>query len=724
MPSSGHPSSAVPSSAQPSSHSSAVASRSSGSRSSGSSSCMCISPAVTCNLLAGFTADYDPSSNKSYERHLHAECRSFLYYVPPMGQTMPTSSYDSADRLLSFQRGLLHHDGQSIDSGLSLPGVDSQRSYNLDGAGNWVDGGWSGSGSAVQFTHDCRPDQESRTTNNLNQVAKVNGVSLSYDAKGNLLGYEGLTFAYDAFDRLISASGTGPNGQATNASYYYDALGRRVRKISSSTTMDFIYDGQQVVEERDGSANLLRQYVWGQYIDDLIQQREYQHPPFGGTSNDLYPLMDLLYRSVALSHDRECGGSSAGPGGGSSGPTSPFVEVYDTDAYGRTRAYNSPGPDGKWFSDDDVRTFTPLCRYIYTGREYDPETGLYYYRARYYHPDLGRFLSRDPLLFDSGDANLYAYCRDNPLVNTDPGGELIFLLTAAAVVLLGSIAATHGANELNANVAAEIHAQNFGRHASGFISGERWVAGGAAAAAIGAGAATGYVTPWLLGLAFGVSSSVGVGASAIALGFTGYAAYQTIAEGAELYQNWGTIDPVVRWEETVGLVGPWIAGGFGGARYGRGNFLEGLRAGRAARIRLTRVSGDELLARVVSLKNKRGEISTREFGLRPGEHGLSLFSLLNQASTEDVISAVGAAGKGGRLAATFAMAEEVRSVGPGLRLIRTIGDTPSEFVNQLHVEARLPYLLQARLRLRGIPTDWAFNRLYSERLAALFRRVP
>ncbi len=58
----------------------------------------------------------------------------------------------------------------------------------------------------------------------------------------------------------------------------------------------------------------------------------------------------------------------------------------------------------------------------YTGRENDG-TGLYYYRARYYHPGLARFISEDPIGFDSGDVNLYSYVANNPITWLDPKGE-------------------------------------------------------------------------------------------------------------------------------------------------------------------------------------------------------------------------------------------------------------------------------------------------------------
>jgi len=81
-----------------------------------------------------------------------------------------------------------------------------------------------------------------------------------------------------------------------------------------------------------------------------------------------------------------------------------------------------PGPDGQSGTSDDGTTSDVSNTTLYTGRELDPETRLYYYRARYYHPHLGRFLSRDPLGYAAGDENLYRYVLDNPLVLLDPAG--------------------------------------------------------------------------------------------------------------------------------------------------------------------------------------------------------------------------------------------------------------------------------------------------------------
>ena len=80
---------------------------------------------------------------------------------------------------------------------------------------------------------------------------------------------------------------------------------------------------------------------------------------------------------------------------------------YDYTPYGQTT--------------ESVATSNP---FRFTGREYEAED-LYYYRARYYDPELGRFLSEDPLGFGGGDTNLYRYTGGNPVNLTDPSGELI-----------------------------------------------------------------------------------------------------------------------------------------------------------------------------------------------------------------------------------------------------------------------------------------------------------
>ena len=65
-------------------------------------------------------------------------------------------------------------------------------------------------------------------------------------------------------------------------------------------------------------------------------------------------------------------------------------------------------------------------RYLFTGREFQPQQGLYYYRARFYDPASGRFLSQDPRGFEAGDANHYRYVGNSPANYVDPRGEAVF----------------------------------------------------------------------------------------------------------------------------------------------------------------------------------------------------------------------------------------------------------------------------------------------------------
>jgi RHS repeat-associated protein len=67
-------------------------------------------------------------------------------------------------------------------------------------------------------------------------------------------------------------------------------------------------------------------------------------------------------------------------------------------------------------------------RYKFTGREFDGETGDYFYRSRYYDPEVGRFLGEDAIGFASGDANLYRYVENNSISSIDPFGQYGFVL--------------------------------------------------------------------------------------------------------------------------------------------------------------------------------------------------------------------------------------------------------------------------------------------------------
>jgi len=103
------------------------------------------------------------------------------------------------------------------------------------------------------------------------------------------------------------------------------------------------------------------------------------------------------------------------------------VSFYNADGLGSTTSLtNSAGAiSNKYFYDSFGNVYrssgSVVNAYQFTAREFDSETGLYYYRARYYDPAVGRFLSEDPFGFSSG-VNYYPYAANNPTDDTDPLG--------------------------------------------------------------------------------------------------------------------------------------------------------------------------------------------------------------------------------------------------------------------------------------------------------------
>ena len=365
--------------------------------------------------LVGATTSFDRAGNKFFERHLEAEDRSHLYQ-PFNSDGSFGVGYDSANRLLQYQRGVLNGDvtpylvpaGASIDIPTTLPGADQVRTYGLDGLGNWKTTNFTEVGSGGSTTSTA----ETRAHNYVNEITSTrDGTSsatpFTYDKNGNLLNDGIRSYKYDALNRLVQVKKV--SGGALIGAYVYDGLNRRIQKtisnggltggISNGTT-NYLYDDQQIVTERDEDGNWLKANFWGQYIDELL----FFAVPTETVPTTYRVLSDLLYRSTAIVTTSNV-----------------ITEAYDCDAYGNTLCYSGPGTDGLWFTDDDVQTNNPINTTIFTGRQYDPESQIYYYRARYYSPSIGRFISRDPLGAFAG-LNLLAYVRNNPTSRVDPLG--------------------------------------------------------------------------------------------------------------------------------------------------------------------------------------------------------------------------------------------------------------------------------------------------------------
>ena len=310
------------------------------------------------------------------------------------GQAQVVYAYDNANRLTGITQGTqsvaIGYDNANRRTSLTLPnGINL--TYGYDNA-NQLTGITYKKGAATLGDLTYGYDLAGRRTNQAGSFARTglplaqtanthdsnnrltlqDATALSYDDNGNLLGDGVNSYTWNSRDQLTAVAGP------VAASFQYDAIGRRKQKTIAGTTSNYLYDGLNIVQEQGSGGSVIADHLTSLGIDEVFTRTE------GGTTKTL--LRDALGSTIAMAD---------GTG---------IQTSWTYDPYGKA-------------------TYTGVAQsnpFLYTGRELDG-TGLYYYRARYYHPTLNRFIAEDPIGL-AGGANIYAYVGGNPISNFDPLG--------------------------------------------------------------------------------------------------------------------------------------------------------------------------------------------------------------------------------------------------------------------------------------------------------------
>jgi RHS repeat-associated protein len=181
-------------------------------------------------------------------------------------------------------------------------------------------------------------------------------------------------------------------------------MNRRIVKVDKTGMSDVTYDyylneAWQTLEVRkDADTDPYEHFIWHPYYIDALLLRDYDADTDGAATRYYY-THDANFNVTAVT-----------------GNTGTVVERYNYTPYGQLIVLDANfATDGDGASDIANTT-------TYTGREFDPETGLYYYRNRYYHAEAGQFVTRDPIGYEGG-IHLYAYVAGRPTVETDPQGQ-------------------------------------------------------------------------------------------------------------------------------------------------------------------------------------------------------------------------------------------------------------------------------------------------------------
>jgi RHS repeat-associated protein len=209
-----------------------------------------------------------------------------------------------------------------------------------------------------------------------NRLLTAGAFSFTYDFEGQLNTGYSATYTFDYEHRLKTIG--------SDIQFYYDGSGNRLKAIRSGVETRYIYDaGGNLLAEADGSNVITRYYIHGAGLLAMVVP---------GTPDQVYTY-----------HYNAVGSTIAMTDSGQN-----VVNKYSYDAFGKVLNQIEAVPQPFKF----VGQFGVMTE----------PNGFYYMRARYYDPEVGRFISEDPIGFEGGDVNLCAYAGNNPVLLVDPLG--------------------------------------------------------------------------------------------------------------------------------------------------------------------------------------------------------------------------------------------------------------------------------------------------------------
>jgi len=339
--------------------------------------------------------DYDANSRRVQTGHANSVVSDFLYDAA--GRLTDIAHHLAGSALSNFAYTFdAANNRASLATTRPLSGVEAALAYGYDPRNQLTSATHPLAGQPTEtFIYDdvgnrLRRDGEIADAHydaNNRQLEDAD-FTYTYDANGNTLSKtdkvsgEVTAYIYDSRNRLIEFTLTDAAGVALKtATYSYDVADRRIGKTIDGAVIHYVYDGPDILAEFDDTGAMLARYTHGPGTDEpLIMER-------GGQA--------YFYQTDGLGSVTELTDESG-----------MVVRAYVYDSYGQivleSGSLENP--------------------YTYTGREYDAESGLYYYRARYYEARTGRFLNEDLIGYEGKDINFYRYVFNAPTLYRDPSG--------------------------------------------------------------------------------------------------------------------------------------------------------------------------------------------------------------------------------------------------------------------------------------------------------------